>query len=185
MAPIIGNVRPANSNSRWQRWLTEWLQYLLYWAYISHLQHYMDFIGVNYYFTYYLDGLLRDKSPHEPLNDLGWYMELSGIEQVLVETWHRYHKPLLVTENGLADAADAHRTWWLQETMPALQRAIAKGVDLRGYLHWSLLDNFEWADGWWPKFGLVAVDRTTMKRSIRPSAKWLAGYIAAQTSKDV
>jgi beta-glucosidase len=59
-----------------------------------------------------------------------------------------------------------------------MERAISEGVDLRGYFHWSLLDNFEWQDGWWPKFGLVEIDRAHgMKRTIRPSAKWYAERI--------
>lgn len=63
-------------------------------------------------------------------------------------------------------------------TIIAMERAISEGVELKGYMHWSLLDNFEWAYGWWPKFGLVAVDRKTMKRTVRPSAKWLAAFLA-------
>jgi beta-glucosidase len=60
----------------------------------------------------------------------------------------------------------------------AMERALSEGVDLRGYFHWSLLDNFEWAYGWWPKFGLVEVDREHgMERKIRPSAKWFAARI--------
>jgi beta-glucosidase len=60
-----------------------------------------------------------------------------------------------------------------------MQRALSEGVDLRGYFYWSLLDNFEWADGYWPQFGLASVDRAHgMKREIRPSAKWFAQVIA-------
>ena len=59
-----------------------------------------------------------------------------------------------------------------------MERALSEGIELKGYFHWSLLDNFEWAYGWWPKFGLVEVDRETMKRSVRPSAKYFAKRIA-------
>lgn len=65
----------------------------------------------------------------------------------------------------------------LEQTMQALEYALQNGADVHGYLHWSLLDNFEWAYGWWPEFGLVHVDRTTMKRTIRPSAHVYAEYI--------
>ena len=85
--------------------------------------------------------------------------------------------PIIITESGLADAQDAHRKWWLKETLAAMQKALTAGVQLKGYLHWSLLDNFEWAYGWWPKFGLVEVDRTTMKRSVRKSAQWFGKEI--------
>ncbi|HCR55867.1 TPA: hypothetical protein DIV49_02745 [Candidatus Saccharibacteria bacterium] len=58
-----------------------------------------------------------------------------------------------------------------------MQNAMKRGVPLHGYLHWSLLDNFEWAYGKWPRFGLVAVDQRTMERTIRPSALWFAKII--------
>ena len=96
-----------------------------------------------------------------------------------MKTWMRYHKPIMVTENGVADADDKYRQWWLKETMQALMTSRKSGVDIIGYLHWSLLDNFEWKYGWWPKFGLVEVDRDNdMKRKIRPSAVWLSKQLA-------
>jgi beta-glucosidase len=87
---------------------------------------------------------------------------------------HFPDKPIIITENGVADAKDQYRQWWLEETMIAIKTAQSQDIPVIGYLHWSLLDNFEWSDGWWPKFGLVAVDRKTMKRTIRPSALWWA-----------
>ena len=104
-------------------------------------------------------------------------MEPEGLYPLLLSAWGRYKKPIFVTENGLADAKDEYRRWWLEETIVAMERALSEGVDLRGYFHWSLLDNFEWKYGWWPQFGLVHVDRTTMKRTVRPSAKWFATRI--------
>ena len=76
---------------------------------------------------------------------------------------------------------DEHRRWWLEETILAIERALSEDVKMLGYLHWSLLDNFEWAYGWWPKFGLIEVDRKTMKRTVRPSAKYYAGKIKELT----
>jgi beta-glucosidase len=106
-------------------------------------------------------------------------MEPSRVYDILARVHKRFKKPIFITENGLADAADEHRQWWLQESITAMEKALAHGVDLRGYFHWSLVDNFEWAYGWWPKFGLIAVDRkNSMKRTIRPSAKWLATYLS-------
>jgi len=73
---------------------------------------------------------------------------------------------------------DQFRRWWIAQTIVAMERAMSEGVKIKGYFYWSLLDNFEWAQGWWPKFGLVAVDRRRgMKRTIRPSAKWFAAKI--------
>jgi beta-glucosidase len=147
------------------------------WWFLNRIKTTQDFIGLNYYFTEYQDWLGRIKNPKLPVSDLGWYMEPSRIGELLVATWRRYHVPLLITENGLADNQDAQRQWWLEQTLGALEYARGQGVDLRGYLHWSLLDNFEWAYGWWPEFGLVHVDRTTMRRTIRPSARWFAERI--------
>jgi len=109
----------------------------------------------------------------------------NGISEVATKLWVRYHKPIMITENGVADAKDEFRQWWLKETILALIKARKAGVHLIGYMHWSLLDNFEWAFGWWPKFGLVHVDRENgMKRTVRPSARWWAKQIAHLRSKD-
>lgn len=148
------------------------------WWFLNRIRAQLDFIGLNYYFTQYIDAGGRIRNPKQPVSDLGWYMEPSGIGRLLKTIWQRYKLPIIITENGVADAQDVYRQWWLEETLTALADAQAAGVDLRGYLHWSLLDNFEWAFGWWPKFGLVAVDRHTMRRSVRPSARWFGAYIA-------
>jgi beta-glucosidase/6-phospho-beta-glucosidase/beta-galactosidase len=105
-------------------------------------------------------------------------MEPEGLYPLVLRVWARFKKPIIITENGVADAKDEYRRWWIEESIVAMQRALSEGVDLRGYFYWSLLDNFEWADGWWPRFGLVSVDREhEMKREIRPSAKWFASVI--------
>jgi len=137
----------------------------------------LDFIGLNYYFTDRFYGY-RVHNPNEKLSDLGWDMQPQNIEFVLEELYRRYKLPIIITENGLADRGDEYRKWWITQTLQAMAKALRKGVDLRGYLHWSLLDNFEWASGFWPRFGLLAVDRATMKRTARPSAVWFAGMLA-------
>ncbi len=147
------------------------------WWFLNRVREQLDFIGINFYSTHYISWLWKEKNPDNPHNDLGWYMEPSAIYDVLVKTADRYGLPMIITENGLADAGDKQRQWWLEQTIAAMQRALAKGVPLKGYLHWSLLDNFEWAYGWWPEFGLVHVDRKTMKRSVRSSAKWFGSEI--------
>ncbi len=82
--------------------------------------------------------------------------------------------PLIVTENGIGTDDDTQRIAYLQAALEGVLRAIADGVDVRGYTCWSLLDNFEWAFGYVPKFGLVEVDRTTFARTPKPSSRWLA-----------
>jgi len=81
--------------------------------------------------------------------------------------------PLLVTENGIATADDADRIAFTGDALAGLAGAIADGADVRGYVHWSLLDNFEWMLGFAPTFGLVAVDRQTFARTPKPSLAWL------------
>lgn len=135
-----------------------------------------DFIGVNYYFSSRFYGY-RIHNEDEHLNDLGWDMHPDHLEYVLERLYRKYKLPLIVTESGVADSNDTRRKWWIANSMAALQRALAEGVDVRGYFHWSLLDNFEWAHGKWPDFGLIEIDYSTMKRTVRPSAKWWAGVL--------
>ncbi|MEU2349173.1 family 1 glycosylhydrolase [Modestobacter sp. NPDC049651] len=87
--------------------------------------------------------------------------------------------PLLVTENGIATADDADRIAFTTDALRSLAEAIAGGADVRGYVHWSLLDNFEWMLGYRPTFGLVAVDRQTFARTPKPSLGWLGGVAKA------
>ncbi|WP_448628337.1 family 1 glycosylhydrolase [Geodermatophilus sp. URMC 64] len=83
--------------------------------------------------------------------------------------------PILVTENGIATADDEDRIRFTTDALTGLAGAIAGGADVRGYVHWSLLDNFEWMLGYRPTFGLVAVDRETFARTPKPSLAWLGG----------
>lgn len=135
-----------------------------------------DFIGVNYYQSSRVYGY-RVHNPDVELNDLGWDMQPADIEFVLERLHAKYHLPMMITENGLADATDEKRQWWISQTLLALRRAMDRGVQLEGYLHWSLLDNFEWDKGRWPRFGLAAVDYTTGERTLRPSAVWFGRVI--------
>lgn len=122
-----------------------------------------DFIGVNYYFTHGSD----DWSG--PRSDMGWPIIPESLTDVLL-AMSRYKKPIYITENGLADAKDVYRADFIRSHIRAIEAAQRQGADVRGYLYWSLLDNFEWADGFAPRFGLIAVDYETMKRTARPSA---------------
>ncbi len=89
--------------------------------------------------------------------------------------------PIIVTENGIATDDDTRRVEYYQRALAGLKRAIDDGVDVRGYIAWSLLDNFEWQSGYTPKYGLVAVDLKTQKRTIKPSAAML-GNIARRNA---
>lgn len=127
-----------------------------------------DFIGVNYYFQKSID--IRFGKNDRIRSDLGWELYPEGLEKVLLQL-KRYKKPVYITEHGLADKDDRHRTWYLKESLKHAHNAMRRGVDLRGYFHWSLLDNFEWAEGFMPRFGLFEVDRATCKRTARASVQ--------------
>jgi beta-glucosidase len=170
----------------WQGKLGAWAElYLSNWWWLKKAK-YHDFIGLNYYFADYRKKLLTfmaDANPKKPLNDLGWYMEPSGIEWVIREVSKRHKNvPILITENGVADIKDTIRGWWLAETLNALRNIIEDGIPLIGYLHWTLIDNFEWQHGWFPKYGLIAVDRSTMKRTVKSSAKNWAKWLGKESS---
>ena len=87
--------------------------------------------------------------------------------------------PIIVTENGIGTADDSRRIEYTRRALAGVQRCLADGVDVRGYIHWSLLDNYEWLEGYRPKFGLVEVDRTTQARKPKPSAYWLGAIAKA------
>ena len=106
-----------------------------------------------------------------------WYPDAIGN---VVRYAHRATgKPILVTENGIDAADDAIRQRFIPAAVASVLTAAHDGVPVLGYIHWSLLDNFEWLSGYGPKFGLVAVDRTTFKRTVKPSARIL-GRIARE-----
>jgi beta-glucosidase len=77
-----------------------------------------------------------------------------------------------MTENGIGTDDDQQRIRYLEGALKGLGNVLRDGLDVRGYFQWSLLDNFEWTFGYRPKFGIVAVDRTTFERSPKPSAAW-------------
>lgn len=85
--------------------------------------------------------------------------------------------PVIVTENGVATDDDTRRVEYIKRAVDAVGSCLADGLDVRGYIHWTLLDNFEWAAGYAPKYGLIAVDRTDFRRTVKPSARFL-GEIA-------
>jgi beta-glucosidase len=117
-------------------------------------------------------------TPRPPLTDIGWEVEPRGLEELLVSTSERTGLPLVVTENGAAVVDDQDRIDYLAGHVAAVDRARAQGADVRGYVLWTLLDNFEWAEGYTKHFGVVAVDRDTLERTPKPSYQWYADLVA-------
>jgi beta-glucosidase len=112
---------------------------------------------------------------------MGYEFYPQSLEATLRRAWEvtKGELPLLVTENGIGTDDDDQRIEYVRQALEGVQRALADGVDVRGYTYWSLLDNFEWAFGYGPRFGLVSVDRTTFARTPKASARWLGGIAKA------
>jgi beta-glucosidase len=91
--------------------------------------------------------------------------------------------PMLVTENGVATVRDERRIEFMDAALDEVVACLAEGIDVRSYIHWSLLDNFEWIFGYRPRFGLVEVDRETFARRPKPSAYWL-GEVAKASRRE-
>lgn len=127
-----------------------------------------DFIGLNFYFHSGIDWGFN-KNQNKVLSDVGWEIDPKGIYSVL-RRLRKWGRPIIITENGVADARDIYRATYIENSLYWVERAINDGAAVQGYLHWSLLDNFEWSKGYWPRFGLVEIDYRTLERKIRPSA---------------
>ncbi len=127
-----------------------------------------DYLTLQYYFHYKIKfpGI---RNENKKVSDMGWELYPDGIYHLL-KRLSKYKKPIYITEHGLADTKDLYRAWYISESLKRIARAIKEGIDIRGYFHWSLLDNFEWDKGFWPRFGLVEIDYKTLERKIRPSA---------------
>lgn len=125
---------------------------------------YTDEIGINFYQASQYGAELTDKK-----TDMGWNFTPEYIYNALV-LMSKYGKPLFVSEAGLADHDDSDRAEYIQKQVEGTWRAIQAGVDVRGHLYWSLMDNYEWALGFEKQFGLIKIDYETQKRTIRPSA---------------
>ncbi len=153
----------------WNKFLKRVADWALNLYFLDHIKDKQDFIGLNHYFHNRVDGWFG-KNENARTSDMGWELYPEAIYRVLVDL-KKYRVPIYITENGLADARDAQREWFLWKTLANVHRAINEGgVDVRGYLHWSLMDNFEWHHGFWPRFGMIEIDYATQARKPRPSA---------------
>ena len=144
----------------------------------------LDFIGVNYYsrhlvhvHSWWIGNLLMEtcKDNHHPLkrNSLGWDIYPEGLAQVLLEL-KKYQLPVIISENGICTNDDQERWQYIQSHLKCVHQAMMQGVNVTGYLYWSLMDNFEWAHGFVPRFGLIDIDYKTQQRTLRPSAQKFA-----------
>lgn len=132
-----------------------------------------DYIGVQSYTSRIVDENGIAPQPDHPDNTLnGWPYRPDALGTAVRRAHEVTGLPVFVTENGIATADDARRIAYTEEALCHLHAAIADGIDVRGYLHWTSVDNFEWGD-WGPTFGLIAVDRETFARTPKLSLAWL------------
>lgn len=140
-----------------------------------------DFIGINNYTAFNYSDWGGDKNidaSNLPKNSLGWIIDGRSIYWTVRFLHERYKLPIMITENGMSnldavneqgEVADDLRIGYIDEYLQNLKRAISEGIPVLGYQHWSLMDNFEWAEGYDPRFGLIYVDFGTGKRTIKKS----------------
>ena len=137
-----------------------------------------DFVGVQTYTRYRVGPEGRLRLPEDAVRtDMGYEYRPEALEATVRFAAKRIRRPIIVTEHGIATADDSRRIALIDTALEGLQRCLDDGIDLRGYVHWSLLDNFEWVLGYGMRFGLVEVDRATFARIPKPSARHL-GQIA-------
>jgi beta-glucosidase len=139
-----------------------------------------DYVGVQTY-TRHRFGPAGELGPPDgaETTQMGYEFFPEALEGTIRRAWQVAGKPVLVTENGVGTGDDTRRVEYTRRALDGVGRCLGDGIDVRGYVHWSLLDNFEWAYGYGPTFGLVAVDRTTMERTPKPSARWLGALARA------
>ena len=141
-----------------------------------------DFIGVQTYTRSRIAGAKAlPPPPGAELTQMGYEFYPESLEHTVRFAAKETGVPVIVTENGVATEDDTRRVEYIQRALAGVKRCIDDGIPVRGYIHWSLLDNFEWIFGYTPKFGLIAVDRETQKRTVKPSAIML-GKIAKANS---
>jgi beta-glucosidase len=158
----------AYKNRFWNKALKRIADWGWNFYFLDHIKDSQDFIGLNHYFHNRIDGWFG-RNENKRMNEMGWELYPEAMFYVLSDL-KKYQVPIYITESGLADAHDAQRGWFLRETLAGVHRAIVAGADVRGYLYWSLMDNFEWQHGFWPRFGLIEINYATQERKPRRSA---------------
>ena len=145
-----------------------------------------DYLGINHYYgqevafdiTRPRDHLMRRITPKDAyVGEFGLPLKPEWLYDAVLSVKH-LGKPIYITESGIAATDDAVREDFILRNLEQLRRAIGDGADVRGYFHWTSVDNFEWAFGYSMKFGLIAIDRYTLERSPKPSAHLYARIAA-------
>ncbi len=161
------------------------------------LRNHLDWVGVNYYSRDvlkkegdywstvtgygYATGNVEKSMDNNPVSDTGWEIYPEGIYNLVMSYQKHLNLPMMITENGLADASDKYRAYYIASHLKYLEKAYNDGAKIEGYLHWALTDNYEWANGFSMKFGLASYDEKTKERTVRNSAEILKEIIKENT----
>ena len=148
----------------------------------------LDFIGLNYYSRWHVKGQLNlaepftfELRPQDIQTDMPYAIYPEGFYKA-VKTIAKLNVPIIITENGIADDKDDRRSLFIKRYLYALFKTIEEGYDIRGYFYWSLMDNFEWAEGYMMKFGLYDVDFNTQKRTLRSGSQSFVDIVNQQNA---
>lgn len=143
----------------------------------------MDVIGVNYYYSQDASALRFIVRPKGELSSNytqnGWEIDADGFHSTLMNVHRRYGKPIVVSENGIGTQSEQKKIRYFREHVNQMRRAMNDGADIRGYLPWTLIDNYEWAEGYAANFGLTHLDPKTKQLVIEPSGEWFRKFIRA------
>lgn len=150
--------------------ITRIADYFWTWSFLDKIKNEMSFIGMNYYGAEFVQGFSATVREDQEYSEAGRAIAPEGLYHLLKRTYDRYATPIFITENGVADATDILRPSYILEHLTALHSSLSEKVPVLGYIFWTVSDNWEWADGYCPKFGLVDVDRRqNLKRTPRGS----------------
>ncbi|CAN5155348.1 glycoside hydrolase family 1 protein [soil metagenome] len=182
--------RPENESDQLERWYTYLVDYVNATNWMVATMDHMDFIGCNYYTGYYLDLdplkfrltnrkdsagipktmlLGQTKRPGAYTTDMGWPIVPDFFLSLLRNLYSSYHKPIIITENGIADIEDKYRAFYLLTHLVAMWKAMDEKIPILGYNYWSAIDNLEWLYGFTRHFGLIGYNAQTHERHLRHS----------------
>ncbi len=146
----------------------------------------MDVIGLNYYYSQDASVLRFVFRPVGEQNSNytqnGWEIDPEGLYAVLKTVHQRYGKPIVISENGIGTQSEQKKIRYFREHMNQMRRAMNDGVDVRGYMPWTLTDNYEWAEGYAANFGLTSLSPDKKRLEIEPTGRWLQNFIQAHPS---
>lgn len=184
-------LRAYHEHSVIEKALVRSLNYIVNTNFVSATKDYSDFIGMNYYTGYYVDfkftafaASMRNEALYVPYHlpfartvrpktyktDMGWPIVPDFFLDVLRHVYDVYHKPIIITENGIADRDDVYRAFYILTHLVSVWKAIDQGIDVRGYIHWATVDNLEWLEGYAKRFGLIKVNSITGERELQKGA---------------